>query len=74
MNSLILNAFLKMGNAVKNAYLNSFICRIINTVFTFFSNGWKKSGIMTFLRKNERVGMSSKSIFYNVAHFPFLLF
>ena len=74
MNSLILNAFLKTGRYIKNAFMNSFVYRIINIVFTFFSNSWKKSSIMSFLRKNERVGMSGKSIFYNVAHFPFLLF
>ena len=74
MNSLILNAFLKTGCYIKNAFMNSFVYRIINIVFTFFSNSWKKSSIMSFLRKNERVGMSGKSIFYNVAHFPFLLF
>jgi len=74
MNSLILNAFLSIGKYIRKIFMNSLCYRIINTIFTFFSGGWEKSSIMSFLRKNERVGMSGKSLFYNVAHFPFLLF
>lgn len=74
MNSCIIDAFLRVGKYIKNAFLNSVFYKIINTVFLFFSQSWENSGIMCFLRKNERVGMSGKSIFYNVAHFPFLLF
>lgn len=74
MNSLILDALFSIGRCIKNIFINSAFYRLINAVFMFFSNGWKNSAIMSFLRKNERVGMSKKSIFYNVAHFPFLLF
>lgn len=74
MNSLILNALSGAGRYIKNAFLNSVLYKVIDTVFGFFSNSWKDSAVLSFLRKNERVGMSSKSVFYNVAHFPFLLF
>jgi len=72
MSSIILT-LCNMGKYLKNAYFHSWIYSILSTIFVFFSNGWNNSRIMTVLRKNDRVGMSAKSVFYNVAHFPFLL-
>lgn len=74
MNSLILSALFGAGRYIKKIFINSAVYKVITAVFLFFSNAWKNSAVMSFLRKNERVGMSQKSVFYNVAHFPFLLF
>lgn len=71
--SCIVFALCNLGKYLKNAYFHSRVCSVLNTVFAFFSGAWENSRIVTVLRKNERVGMSAKSIFYNVAHFPFLL-
>lgn len=71
--SCIVLTLCNVGKYLKNAYLHSWIYSVMNAIYVFFTKSWENSKIMTILRKNERVGMSAKSIFYNVAHFPFLL-
>ncbi|MCI8520788.1 MAG: hypothetical protein HFE50_04735, partial [Clostridia bacterium] len=71
MNSFILSSLARFFKGFGVMFRNSGIYWLLTKIYSGISNSWKNSGIMTFLRRNECDGASSKTAVSKVIYCPF---
>lgn len=77
MNSMIITFVCTFCNRVWELFKKSGTCRLFESIYNVFSNGWKQSIIITTLRKDSNTDAIAKSsIFYKTINslFTFLSF
>lgn len=71
MNSVILSSISAFCKKTADVFKKSAVAGILTAIYTFFSNSWKNSCIMNFLRKNGENKILENSFLYKTVYMPF---
>lgn len=69
MNSMIISAFFSFCKSAVECFKKSGTMALLMCIYNFFSENWRKSRIMTFLRKDRKT--AENSFLYKFIHTPF---